>query len=284
MKDVTVALLTLIEWRSGLSPAQLEDKFGLGLQRDLDDDATGQEWNRYRSRPGTCSKSEQALSRAKAVEVAELALALGYASEADLTDFNLLNLGDTKAIAARLDNERTALKLFRSGVKNLSQGKLALPPGGSKGGRPRPPRSRDEAVKGYEAWTTEIGRLGCEVVEDRAEVAESDHLLWEQAMREDRLVTVDDYDCLPEWVRPLDPARPIGGALNRLRIRLAFGQLDQPWLPKDRRIGLLTPVCPEVLPSTVGEIDQFFENLQKDLNRSILNLPQGNPCPCTPLP
>lgn len=267
MKGATVALLCLIEKRSGLSPAQLEAKFGLGL-RDMFDQETGQEWLRYRHMEGTYSKSGQALSIAKLFDVATLAHELGYVTEDELLPLGLVDLASADALGARLDSERAALKLFRRGLMNLAHGKLPLPPGGSKGGRPRPPRCASEAAVTYQEWTAKIQELGCEVFEDRAEIEEQERTLRDQAQQEGRLVTAVDYDGLPDWIRPFDPVRPNGGALNRLRIRFSFGQLDQPWLPDDKRLPGLPQPSFDIWPATDEEIDLFFESFQENIDQA----------------
>lgn len=272
MKAATMALLSTIEHRSGLSAAQLEAKFGLGLRGTCDLE-TGQEWLRYRRPHGASSKSHQALSLPKLVEIAALALELAYVTESDLLSLGLADLAMTDAVDARLRNERAALKLFQRGIVNLSNGNLPLAPGGAKGGRPRKPHNAQEALAAYQEWNDKIRILGCEVIEDRSSVVEQDQELWVQAEREERFVTDADYYGLPDWIRPFDPMRPAAGALGRLRIRFALGQLDQPWLPDDNRVCYSSARVKTEWPATDEEVDQFFDSCHKAIRLAAARLP-----------
>jgi len=267
MKAVTIALLGTIEKRSGLAAAQLEAKFGLGLQ-GLHDVETGQEWRRYRHSHSARSKENQALSIRKLWAVAGLALELRYVTHQDLWSLGLYELGNAEDLRVRLDNERAALKIFQRGIANLSTGKMPLPPGGSKGGRPRAASSSSEAAESFQRWVNRIHDLGCCVFEDRAEVAEQDAILFQRALEEERPLGLEDYRFLPEWAQPFDPRCPNGGALSRLRIRFSFGRTDEPWFPQySLPYGEhWAPVMFALRPSaTDTEADLFFEQVEQHL-------------------
>ncbi|NUA26314.1 hypothetical protein [Cupriavidus basilensis] len=267
MKTVTIALLGTIEKRSGLTAAQLEAKFGLGLQ-GVHDLETGQEWRRYRHSQSTRSKENQALSIRKLWAVAGLALDLRYVTHQDLWSLGLYELGNAEDLRVRLDNERAALKIFQRGIANLSTGKMPLPPGGSKGGRPRAASSSSEAAESFQKWVDRIHDLGCCVFEDRAEVAEQDALLFQRAQEEERPFGIEDYRSLPEWAQPFDPRYPDGGALSRLRIRFSFGRTDEPWFPQ-YSLPYGVHWSPDMLAlnpaATNAEANLFFEQFEQHL-------------------
>jgi hypothetical protein len=274
MKRITVALLSLIEQRSRLTPAQLEAKFGLGLQGEHDQE-TGQEWKRYSHPPSANGKTNQALSISRVLAIGRLALDLEYLTKADLWALvGLHELEPPDMLQARLANERVAFRIFHKGKALLAEGKMPVPPGGAKGGKPRAPRSSTEALDSYRAWTDTLQSLGGEVFEDRSGSDVSDRDIWladeAGAYYERRALSNEEYQLLDDWERPFDPTCPNAFAVDRLRIRFAFGWVDQPWAPEHRPLGedwheVLAP-----LPGTDEEIDLFFRRLEFQLARSAL--------------
>lgn len=271
MKRITVALLTLVEQRSGLTPAQLEAKFGLGLQGEHDQE-TGQEWKRYSHPPSANGKTNQALSLSRVLAIGRLALDLEYITKADLWALvGLHELEPAEMVQARLANERAAFRIFQKGKTLLAEGKMPVPPGGAKGGKPRVPRSSTEALDSYRIWIDTLRSLGGEVFEDRGGSDVSDRDMWladeTGAYYERRALTHEEYQLLDDWERPFDPTCPNAFAIDRLRIRFAFGWVDQPWAPEHRPLGenrreLLPP-----LPTADEEIDLFFRRLEFQLAR-----------------
>ncbi|WP_141684925.1 hypothetical protein [Burkholderia stabilis] len=279
MKGITVALLSLIEHRSRLTPAQLEAKFGLGLQGEHDQE-TGQEWKRYCHLPAVSGKNNQALSLSRVLAIAGLALDLGYVTKGDLwTLIGLDELEPAQVLQARLANERAAFRIFQKGKTLLAEGKMPIPPGGSKGGKPRAPRSSAEALDSYRLWLDALRSLGGEVFEDRdgPDVCDRDAWLSYEtgADVEQRVLTDEDYEFLDEWERPFDPRCPHAAALHRLHIRFSFGWVDQPWAPEHRPQSNHRRDAVEPLPTTDAEIALFFQGLESQIAQLASAAPYG---------
>lgn len=269
MKRLTVAMLTLIEQRSGLTPAQLEAKFGLGLQ-GAHDHETGQEWKRYSHPPVPNGKNNQALSLNRVLAVAGLSSNLGYLTRTDLwTLIGLDELEPAEVLQARLANERNAFRIFQKGKALLAKGKMPIPPGGAKGGKPRAAKSSVEALESYKLWLDTLRNLGGTVFEDRdgSDISDRDAwLLYETDADVDRRALADDdYAFLDESERPFDPRCPNAAALHRLRIRFAFGWVDQPWAPEHRPQTDHWREEAEPLPTTDAEITLFFQRLEQQI-------------------
>ncbi|ENH6339462.1 hypothetical protein ABWH74_002805 [Burkholderia vietnamiensis] len=279
MKGITVALLSLIEHRSRLTPAQLEAKFGLGLQGEHDQE-TGQEWKRYCHLPAVSGKNNQALSLSRVLAIAGLALDLGYVTKGDLwTLIGLDELEPAQVLQARLANERAAFRIFQKGKTLLAEGKMPIPPGGSKGGKPRGPRSSAEALDSYRLWLDALRSLGGEVFEDRdgPDVCDRDAWLSYEtgADVEQRVLTDEDYEFLDECERPFDPRCPHAAALHRLHIRFSFGWVDQPWAPEHRPQSNHRRDAVEPLPTTDAEIALFFQGLESQIAQLASAAPYG---------
>lgn len=271
MKRITVALLSSIEQRSRLTPAQLEAKFGLGLQGEHDQE-TGQEWKRYSHPPNANGKNNQALSLNRVLAVAGLALDLGYVAKEDLwTLIGLDELEPAEVLQARLANERAAFRMFQKGKTLLAEGKMPVSPGGSKGGKPRAPKSSAEALGSYRLWLDTLRSLGGKVFEDRDGPDVGDRDAWlsyeTSADVEQRALTDEDYKFLDEWERPFDPRCPHAAALHRLRIRFSFGWVDQPWAPEHRPQSNHRRDAIEPLPTTDAEIALFFQRLEYQITQ-----------------
>jgi hypothetical protein len=273
MKAMTVALLTLIENRSQLSPAQLEAKFELGLRESYEYE-TGQEWRRYRHPPSNNRKLNQALSNARLFEVARLARELGYVSEADLWEIGFGKLEPAEVFMTRLDDERSALAIFRRGKALLAAGKMPLPPGGKKGGRPRSARSDAEMLSNYQSWIATIRQLGGDVFDDREgpELSARDEWLREftDASAVHRALTDDDFALLDHSEQPFDPRRPNGEALARLRVRFSYGWVDEPRVIKYRPLKCRPNAAQQDdLSKTDAEVGIFVQWLENDIARSV---------------
>ena len=269
MKEITVELLNLIEKRSRLSPAQLEAKFCLGLREEHEHE-TGQEWRRYRHLPSANGKNNQALSVKRLMDVASIAVELEFVTQSDLWTVGLGELEAVEVLQARLENERAALQIFLKGKALLATGKMPLPPGGRKGGKPRSPRSAIEAVSSYRSWIDTIQRLGGNVFEDRdnAEISARDVWLRDFVSIDPRTsaLTNDDYELLDHCERPFDPVCPSAIALDRLRVRFTYGWVNQPWMPEYRGpTKRWNELANGPLPNTDAEVALFFQDLDNSI-------------------
>jgi hypothetical protein len=276
LKRITVRLLRLIERRSGLSPAVLEQRYDFGLRGAFDLE-TGQEWERYSHEPSDDRRQNQALSIDRLRQVAADALTMQHVTLEDLRELGLLQLLDENNPRSRFKREQKALDDFQAGLKRLSEGKSPLASGGGKGGRPRKLAEAPigERLEAYSTWLTHLACLGGIVFEDRTSVADQDLWVQQLAADEGRTVTDADYRQLAESDRPFDPAHPTGGALNRLRIRFMGGNLDEPWCPKyvapPVRWDQVTPepwANISAQTATHAELDLFFERVEGNLQNS----------------
>jgi hypothetical protein len=182
-------------------------------------------------------------------------------------------------LQARLANERAAFRIFQKGKTLLAEGKMPIPPGGSKGGKPRGPRSSAEALDSYRLWLDALRSLGGEVFEDRdgPDVCDRDAWLSYEtgADVEQRVLTDEDYEFLDECERPFDPRCPHAAALHRLHIRFSFGWVDQPWAPEHRPQSNHRRDAVEPLPTTDAEIALFFQGLESQIAQLASAAPYG---------
>ncbi|WP_206000964.1 hypothetical protein [Paraburkholderia sp. Ac-20342] len=277
-KRITIRLLRLIERKSGLPPAVLEQRYDLGLKGSFDVE-TGQEWARYAHEPSEDRRLNQALSIDRLRLVAADALTMQHVTLEDLRELGLLQLLDENNPRSRFKREQKAVSDFQAGLKRLSEGKCPLASGGGKGGRPRKLAEAPiaERLEAYSSWLAHLACLGGFVFEDRDSVADQD--LWVQQLAADagRIATDVDYQQLAESDRPFDPAYPTGGALNRLRIRFMGGNLDEPWCPKCApssvrwdRVTLEPWANISAQTASPAELDLFFERIEKNLQESRL--------------
>lgn len=280
LKDLTSALLRLIERNSRLPAPELEYLYGLGLSGPYDRE-TGQEWRRYacpRYESADDRHDKQALRIERLRQIAADAIVMGHVTHEELRALGLLQLLDEGDPRGRFQRERRALKDFAAGLRRYSKGRAPLAPAGRRGGCPRKLNNAtdEEKLEWDRLWRSHLASLGGEVFEDRNLVTEQDLLLQEFIYQEEeRAITEEDYRLLEHSDQPFDPRRPNGAALNRLRIRFAGGNVDAPWYPQYRRPNL---VCGQTYPEpwagisveamTDDEIDLLFDQLEKSLAAS----------------
>ncbi|BEU51380.1 hypothetical protein GO281_03750 [Ralstonia solanacearum] len=280
LKDLTSALLRLIERNSRLPRAELEYLYGLGLSGPYDRE-TGQEWRRYacpRYDAGDDRHNKQALRIERLRQVAADAIVMGHVTQEELRALGLLQLLDEGDPCGRFQRERRALKDFAAGLRRYSTGRAPLAPAGRSGGCPPKLNKATDAEKleWDRSWRSHLASLGGEVFEDRDSVTEQDLLLQEFIYQEEeRVVTDEDYRLLEDGDQPFDPRRPNGAALNRLRIRFQGGNVDAPWYPQYRHQDTgWRQTYPEpwagisVEAMTDDEIDLLFDQLEKSLAAS----------------
>ena len=234
MKKLTISLLTLIQEKCRLSPAELEEKFGIGL-RSLDDIRTGQEWRRYIHVPDGSKKNNQALSLKRFLIIAIRAVEIEILKPEELYPFNILDIEDPKILYDRVSNQGKAFSLFKKGIDRLHSGKMPLSPARELGGRTRKPNSAEESSANYFDWLERMEDLGAWVREDRTELMDYERSLISgfNADIEKRVLTPEEYAFMNEWDRPFDILSPFPEAISRLVLYFEGSDCTGvPWKPK----------------------------------------------------